>query len=102
MLRHMNANQVCRIGVILFTIAAAPAVADSQFRVRKMMRNDVPMGKGQCDIRLQVDGEAEVSVRGDSVFIRTLSGREPRDDGSECNEYLPSNDPAGFNFEVKD
>src|SRR5947209_6814576 len=56
-------------------LLAAPAMADTQFRVRKMTRNDVPLGQGQCDIRVQVDGEAEVSVRGDTAFIRTISGR---------------------------
>ena len=68
-----------------------------------MTRNDVPLGKGQCDIRLQVDGEVEVSVRGQTVSIRTISGREARDDGSECNQPLPCRgDLRGFNFEVID
>jgi hypothetical protein len=67
-----------------------------------MTRDDVPPGKGQCDIRLQVDQEAEVSVRGETVSIRTIAGRDPRDDGSECNAPLPPGDVAGFNFEVKD
>ena len=67
-----------------------------------MTRNDVPGGKGQCDIRLQVDDQVEVSVRGDAVFIRTLSGQDARDDGSECNAPLPPYDIRGFNFEVKD
>jgi hypothetical protein len=101
----MNANTFCRIGVLalLTTMAAAvPALADTQFRVRRMMRNDVPPGKGQCDIRLQVDQEAEVSVRGETVSIRTIAGRDPRDDGSECNAPLPPGDVAGFNFEVMD
>jgi hypothetical protein len=75
---------------------------DTQFRVRRMTRDDVPQGKGQCDIRLQVDNEAEVSVRGDMVFIHTISGRDPRDDGSECNLPLPDRGLAGFNYEVKD
>jgi len=79
-----------------------PAAADTQFRIRRMTRNDVPLGRGQCDIRLQVDNEAEVSVRGDSVFIRTIAGRDPYDDGSECNEPLPDRPPADFHFEVKD
>src|SRR5437867_13401875 len=83
-------------------LLAAPAMADSQFRVRRMNRNDVPFGKGQCDIRLQVDGEVEASVRGDMVYIRTLSGQDARDDGSECNEPLPGRPPQGFGFEVKD
>jgi hypothetical protein len=67
-----------------------------------MTRNDVPPGKGQCDIRLQVDQEAEVAVRGDMVDIRTIAGRDPRDDGSECNMPLPPGDVMGFNFEVRD
>ncbi len=98
-MRSMTLN---RIGAIALGIAfCLPALADTQFRVRRMTRDDVPFGKGQCDIRLQVDNEAEVSLRGDSVFIRTISGRDPYDDGSECNAPLPDR-PAGFNFEVKD
>ncbi len=67
-----------------------------------MTRDDVPVGKGQCDIRLQVDNEVEVAVRGDVVNIRTISGRDPRDDGSECNAPLPNRDIVGFNFQVID
>jgi len=62
----------------------------------------VPLGKGQCDIRLQVDNQVEVSVRGDMVFIHTLAGQEPRDDGSECNLPLPNREVMNFNFEVLD
>ena len=65
-----------------------------------MTRDDVPPGTGQCDIRLQVDNEVEVSVRGDSVAIRTIAGRDARDDGSECNAALPDRDIVGFNFQV--
>jgi hypothetical protein len=91
-----------RIGAFALGVAfCLPAVADTQFRVRRMVRDDVPLGKGQCDIRLQVDNEVEVTLRGDSVFIRTLSGRDARDDGSECNAPMPDR-PADFNFEVKD
>lgn len=79
-----------------------PALADTQFRVRRMTRDDVPLGKGQCDIRLQVDNEVEVSLRGDSVFIRTISGRDAYDDGSECNAPLPGRPVGAFNFEVRD
>src|SRR5437867_8826578 len=83
-------------------LLAAPAMADTQFRIRRMTRNDVPFGKGQCDIRLQVDGEVEVSVRRDSVFIRTISGRDAYDDGSECNAPLPDRDVGRIDFEVRD
>jgi hypothetical protein len=64
-----------------------------------MTRTDVPAGKGQCDIRLRIDGEAEVTVRGDLVYIRAISGRGGRDDGSECNAPLPNRPVEGFHFE---
>lgn len=83
-------------------LACLPASADSQFRVRQTTHPDVPSGKGQCDIRLQVDEEVEAALRGDIVFLRTLSGREARDDGSECTLPLPSREIRGFTFEVKD
>jgi hypothetical protein len=99
----MRITCICRLGIsaaILF--AALPMLADTQFRARKMVRNDVPAGKGQCDIRLQIDDEVEVTVRGDLVYIRTIRGRDGRDDGSECNEPLPNRPVPDFNFEVKD
>jgi hypothetical protein len=85
---------------ILVLCTALPALADTHFQVRRMTRDDVPIGKGQCDIRLQVDNEVEVSLRGDMLGIHTLAGRGARDDGSECNAPLPNRDIAGFNFEV--
>jgi hypothetical protein len=96
-------NVVCRnIAVLTVLCTSLPALADTRFQVRRMTRNDVPPGKGQCDIRLQVDNEVEVSVHRDQVLIRTLSGRDARDDGSECNAPLPDRDFPGFNFEVID
>ncbi len=91
-----------RTVALLCAALAWPALADTAFTVRKMVRSDVPFGQGQCDIRLQVDNEVEVAVRGDRVSVRTISGREPRDDGSECNEPLPARDLRDFNFDVKD
>lgn len=99
----MRTSSICRLGIITTILfAAAPMWADTQFRARKMVRNDVPLGKGQCDIRLQIDDEVEVSVRGDLVYLRTIKGRDGRDDGSECNEPLPNRPAQDFNFEVKD
>ena len=89
-------------GLAALVLAALPALADTQFRVRPMNRGDVPLGKGQCDIRLQVDNEVEVAVQADLVSIRTISGREARDDGSECTEPMPGRELRGFSFDVKD
>src|SRR5215470_9691701 len=77
MLKAMRPPHTSRIGIIFLALSAAlPAVGDTQFRIRKMTRDDVPLGKGQCDIRLQVDNEVEVSVRGDTVYSHTLAGRD--------------------------
>src|SRR6266700_5033947 len=100
MLKAMKVRLNARNGaalVILF--AVIPALADTRFQIRRMTRDDVPLGKGQCDIRLQVDNQVEVAVRGDLASIRTLSGRDARDDGSECNAPLPSRDLQDFHFE---
>jgi hypothetical protein len=91
-----------RFSALLVLAAALPALADTRFQVRRMTRDDVPLGKGQCDIRLQVDNEVEVQVRGDMVHIRTLAGQDARDDGSECNAPLPNRDIEGFSFDVKE
>src|SRR5262245_54946239 len=93
---------VMRARLLMLLVAALPALADSRFHIHRMSRDDVPFGKGQCDIRLQVDNEVEVTVRGDVVNIRTLAGQGARDDGSECNVALPNHEAAGFQFEVKD
>ena len=100
MLSAMGCFTHCRNWVlVLIGLAVVPACADSQFRVRKMTRTDVPLGKGQCDIRLRVDNEVEVSIRGEMVNVRTISGRDARDEGSECNEPLPAGRVEGFRFE---
>jgi hypothetical protein len=88
--------------ILLFMVTVVSVLADTRFRAGRMNRDDVPFGKGRCEIRLQIDKEAEVQVRNDSVFVRTISGREARDDGSECNEPLPGYGITGFNFEVRD
>lgn len=102
MLVTMTQGQI-RTGIFFIALAAAlPAAADTQFQIRRTDRNDIPLGKGQCDIRLQVDNEVEVSVFRDTVRIRTISGRDAYDDGSECNAPLPDRDLEGFGYEVRD
>ena len=89
-----------KTGWLLLFCVSLPAMAGTRFNPRPMGRNDVPAGKGQCDIRLQVDNEVEVTVRGNQVDVKTLSGRDARDDGSECSLPLPKDEVRGFNFEV--
>src|SRR6476646_5208138 len=70
--------------LLLLFCAALPTWAETRFQARRMTREDVPAGKGQCDIRLHVDKEVEVSVHGDQVAIRTISGRDASDDGANA------------------
>jgi hypothetical protein len=86
--------------ILLAALAAIPACADTRFRVKPMTRNDAPPGRGQCDIRLQVDDQVQVAVRRDMVTIHTISGQDARDDGSTCNFPLPDHEPRGFSFQV--
>jgi hypothetical protein len=103
MLKAMKHPVLWRAAVLMAAFSASlPVWADSQFRVRKMTRDDVPAGKGQCDIVVQVDREAEAAIRGDTVSLRTISGREPRDLGSECNAPLPGRDLQDFHFSPLD
>ncbi|MCL4782723.1 MAG: hypothetical protein KJZ70_06790 [Bryobacterales bacterium] len=81
---------------------ALPAAADTSFTVKRMTRTDVPSGKGQCDIRFRVDNEVEMAIRGDRVDIRTIAGRDARDDGSECNFPLPVGQVNNFRWEKRD
>src|SRR5215471_17073234 len=94
--------EAMRIPALLILAMAIPAAADTRFQVHRMTRGDVPAGKGQCDIRLQVDEDVEVEVRGDMVAVRTIAGQDARDDGSECNGPLPNRDLKGFRYEVRD
>ena len=77
------------VTLALLLCVSLPAWADTQFRARKMTRSDVPLGKGQCDIRLRIDNEAEVSVQGDAVSVRTIS-QHPN---SRSRSGSPTRDP---------
>ncbi len=58
--------------------------------------------KGQLDLRMHVDGEVDVFVRAASVGYRALSGRPPRNDGSEFTQPLPRARFREFKLEKKD
>ncbi len=85
----------------LVLCAALPLSADIQFHAASSP-NSAPRGKGQCDIRLIVGGEVEVTVRGDWVQVRAIHGPEARDDGSQCSGPLPNSAPAAFSFDKKE
>ena len=52
-------------------------------------------GHGKCTIEVLVDGVAEVEVRGDMAFIRTISGEHASFRRFQCNTPMPD---APYNF----
>lgn len=46
---------------------------------------------GRCRIRVRIDDDSDVELRGDQIRIRVLRGGPGRDEGSECNAPLPRN-----------
>jgi hypothetical protein len=53
--------------------------------------------RGKCTIEVEVDGVAEVEVRGDTGYLRTLTGQPATWRRMECSDALPRN-PTDFRF----
>jgi hypothetical protein len=88
--------------IVAALLFAVPAFADSRFRITVVPRPELATGKGQCDIRLEIDNEVEITVRRDQVLIHTISGEDARDDGSDCNVPLPARDMSNFAVQTVD
>ena len=73
----------------------APAFAQRVDTYRAQIRGGGDHGK--CTIEVDVDGVAEIEIRGDQGAMRTLSGNPSAWRRMECNEPLPPN-PQDFRF----
>ena len=80
----------------IFMSSAAFGQVEIQLRARQLPGWDARAREGRCEIRVWVDNRAEVRMRGDSIFVRTLEGSRGRDEGSECSQPLPYNSVRGF------
>ena len=58
-------------------------------------------GEGKCTIEVNVDTAAQVEVRGDTAFVRTLRGQPAELRRFQCNIPMPVN-PAGLRFQGVD
>jgi len=84
----------------LLQIAAAAAVAAPLTAQVAEFRATISGGRGdrgKCTIEVEVDGSADVEIRGDRGIIRTLSGRPAVWRRFICNIPLPYN-PNEFQF----
>lgn len=67
------------------------AQVEIQLRVRQQPGWDPRAREGRCEVRVWVDHQAELRMRGDGVFVRTLEGARSYDEGSACSQPLPYN-----------
>jgi hypothetical protein len=83
-------------GAVLLTSSAVSGQSEIQMRARQQPGWDVRAREGRCEIRVWVDNRAEVRLRGDTIFVRTLEGSKGRDEGSSCSQPIPYNGVHGF------
>jgi hypothetical protein len=81
-------------------LAAAQSVPTTEFRPR--FTSSLDAREGSCKLRLRIDDEVEVVMRGDRVFARAVRGAAARDVGSECTGPLPSRGIQDFEFQQTD
>lgn len=74
------------------------AQQDPVFRPKQMRDYNPRAADGRCVIRVRLDDESDVELRGDRVLLRTITGRPGRDDGSECSQPLPAGGFTKFAF----
>jgi len=86
-------------GDALLTSSAALGQSEIQMRARQQPGWDVRTREGRCDIRVWVDNRAEVRMRGDTIFVRTMEGSKGRDEGSSCSQPIPYNGVSGFQIQ---
>ena len=83
-------------GAVLLASSAAFGQSEIQMRARQHPGWDVRSREGRCQIRVWVDNRAEVRMRGDTIFVRTLEDSKGRDEGSSCSQPIPYNSVRGF------
>ena len=57
--------------------------------------------EGQCRLRIWVDNQAQVKLRGDQIMVETKSGRRSFDQGSVCTQPLPFHRVEDFRVSVE-
>lgn len=77
---------------------AAFAQTNTVFQPKRMRDYNDRSPDGRCILRVRVDDEIDVELRGDRVLLRTIAGRPGSDEGSECSQSLPSGGFTRFQF----
>jgi len=97
----MQHGQGVRRAVIAVGLLSGLAVAGEWADITPKRTGDYDANKmsGYCTIRVRVDSETIVHVRGEKVALETLAGRPSSDEGTECSQPLPGGEGvANFKF----
>ena len=92
----MRSNGKFWIGVAGGLALAASVSAQNVASFRAQIRGGGG-DRGKCTIEVNVDGVAEVEIRGDQGVLRTISGGASTWVRMDCNQPLPAN-PLEFHF----
>ncbi len=91
-----------RIALLLMVAVCGAVYAQSRFtevQPRRTRDYDERRDNGYCVVRLRVDDEVIVHIRGNLLGFETLRGRDAHDEGSECSQAMPAgNALANFRF----
>lgn len=89
------------IWFIAVALTAIPAAAEWGERhsvsFRRAEYRDTARDHGKCTVEVEVDGAAEIEIRGDTARLRTIGGQTATWRRFQCNAPLPT-DPAAFRF----
>lgn len=91
-----------RLVLWISTLAALAAAQDPvQVNVRHGRDWNSNASAGACTMKVWVEEDAEFSLQGEKLAIRTLAGRPARDISTECSAPLP-NSVEVFRFKLVD
>jgi len=82
-----------RLAVILIAATCGTVYAQTRWLdVQPRGTNDYDDNRtsGYCTVRLRVDDEVVVHIRGSRLGFETVRGRDARDEGSECSQAMPT------------
>ncbi len=92
-MRISNFRAIALVAVAFSASFAAEVTVEQRARIS----GNSAGSEGECTVKVDVDGVADIEVRGDRARLRTLSGQPSRWVLFECNQTLPLN-PSEFRF----
>jgi len=99
--RHVHWDMKHSTHILITVLLALPLSAEWNDRASTSFRRaeyrDTARDHGKCTVEVEVDGAAEIEIRGDTARLRTIGGRPASWRRFQCNAPLPR-DPARFRF----